>query len=162
MEKKIEFGFEEFDSTEQMKVEESQLLENAVSANESSYAPYSDFHVGAAVLLEDGTIVKGSNQENAAYPSGLCAERVALFAAAASHPGKKIKAIAITAFSKNTILNEPLAPCGSCRQVMTEYEHLHKSPIRVIMRGNTGKIRVLKQSKDLLPFVFEADYLKNK
>lgn len=160
MKKKLEFGFEEFDSPEQLDLVESKLLENAVDALSSSYAPYSEFHVGAAVLLEDGTVVKGSNQENAAYPSGLCAERVALFAASSSFPNVKIKAIAITVQSKKAELTEPLSPCGACRQVLSEYEHLHNSPIKVIMRGNIGKIRVLNQAADLLPFVFKADYLK--
>jgi cytidine deaminase len=159
MEKKIEFVIEEYEHPDQLSDEEMSLIKNATQAIASSYAPYSDFHVGAAVLLVDGTVVKGSNQENAAYPSGLCAERVAVFSASSAFPGKKIKAIAISAFSKHADLNEPLAPCGACRQVITEYEHLYRSPIRVIMYGNSGKTRIFKSAKDLLPYVFQSEHL---
>ena len=107
---------------ETLDAESRMLADAACKATESSYSPYSHFQVGAAVLLEDGTVVTGSNQENAAYPSGLCAERVTIFSAGAQHPGKKIKALAIAAQTGGTFLKAPITPCGACRQVMTQFE----------------------------------------
>ncbi|MDR2906707.1 MAG: cytidine deaminase, partial [Bacteroidales bacterium] len=112
---------------------------------------YSEFHVGAAVLVENGDIVTGNNQENMAYPSGLCAERVAIFSASALHPKQKFKAIAITAFSKLVATNKPLSPCGACRQAIIEYEIRDEQPIRCILRGSSGPIFVFHSMADLLP-----------
>ncbi|MBL0342306.1 MAG: cytidine deaminase [Bacteroidetes bacterium] len=155
-----EISYDLYDSISDLHVDDRKLLELAVSAAGTAYAPYSKFHVGAAVLLENGEVVKGSNQENAAYPSGLCAERVAVFAAGAHYPGVKIKAIAITAMFDD--LNELLSvsPCGDCRQVMAEYEHRYLANIRLIMTAENGTIRVIHDVKTLLPLMFNAENLK--
>ncbi|HMM11240.1 MAG TPA: cytidine deaminase [Bacteroidales bacterium] len=138
---------------------DAHLLDTAHQAAARAYAPYSNFRVGAAVLLEDGTIVSGNNQENAAYPSGLCAERVALFYASAMHPGVRVKAIAVTAFNNESIIDQPVTPCGACRQVMAEYEKNAGIPMRIIMQGQTGPVMVIDSVSSLLPFTFANDFL---
>ncbi|MEI8202727.1 MAG: cytidine deaminase [Bacteroidota bacterium] len=135
------------------------LLQDAHKSIASSYAPYSDFHVGAAVLLENDIIVCGSNQENAAYPLGLCAERVALFAASSHYPGVKVKAIAITAHTNSFVIENPISPCGACRQVMIEYENLHQQNIVIILSGETGPIWVFEDAVSILPFSFNSKNL---
>lgn len=150
----------EFESANELAHEEQLLLLEARKIAEMAYAPYSQFKVGAAILLENGLIIRGNNQENVAYPSGLCAERVAIFAASAEHPGVKIKCIAITAKSLNFLVDSPVPPCGSCRQVLAEYELKQNSPIKVILSGEQGKIYVLDNVLDLLPLVFKRDELK--
>ncbi|CAN0595740.1 unnamed protein product, partial [Ectocarpus sp. 12 AP-2014] len=114
--KKISFDITIYDSFDELKAEDQSLMTAAIQARQRAYAPYSSFNVGASILLDNGEIVEGNNQENASYPSGLCAERVAIFYAGANYPGVKIKAIAITAASLNHEVNEPAAPCGNCRQ----------------------------------------------
>src|SRR6266436_863078 len=140
--KKVEIKteFQEFSSANEMPAEEKELLAKAEAAARNAYAPYSQFKVGAAVLLEDGKIICGSNQENASYPAGLCAERVALFAASSQHPGKKIMAVAVAALTGEKISEHAAAPCGSCRQVMAEYESLHHQPMKIIFRGEGKKV----------------------
>lgn len=128
------------------------LFEKAIHAMAAAHAPYSQFRVGAAVLLDDGTVVLGSNQENMAYPSGLCAERVALFAAAATHPGKKIDSLAVVADPKGP--SATVSPCGSCRQVMMEYQRLQSGPFRVITGALQGSVFVLDDVQMLLPLAF--------
>lgn len=156
MDKKLDIPYQEYDDEMQLASEDRELLRRADEMVDKAYAPYSGFRVGAALRLEDGTIVTGSNQENAAYPSGLCAERVAVFSASANYPDKAIEALAITANSKQAV-NHPVAPCGACRQAILEYEHKFKHPIRVILRGTTGKIVVLDSIQGLLPFQFTKD-----
>ena len=152
--------FEEYENFDELAEADKQLIKEAMLAAETAYAPYSKFHVGVAILLENGMVVKGSNQENAAYPSGLCAERVALFAAAANQPGVKVMSVAIHAYSEK-FKDHPQAvgPCGACRQVMAEYEHLHDKNIRVIMQAGDGKYIVSQSIGNLLPFIFNADNL---
>lgn len=152
--------FEEYDNINELPEADRQLVNEAQSAAIDAYAPYSKFHVGAAVLLENGIIVRGNNQENAAYPSGLCAERVALFAAGANHPGIKIIAIAIHAYAEN-FKDHPQAvgPCGACRQVMAEYESRYRGKLRLIMQGEKGKYIVSHNVSQLLPFMFNGDNL---
>ena len=152
--------FIEYDNVEELPSKDKKLVKMAKEAAKTAYAPYSNFHVGAAVLLENGVCIKGNNQENVAYPSGLCAERVAVFAASSQHPGIAIKAIAIAAKSKNFTVSSPVTPCGSCRQVLAEYEHLQKKPIRIILSGEKGKALVIDKVEDLLPLSFKADKLK--
>ncbi len=135
------------------------LLEAAEKALENAYAPYSNYSVGAALLLEGGRIVIGNNQENAAYPSGLCAERVALFAAGAQFPKEKIERIAIATRSGVTDGN-PAAPCGSCRQVLVEYEARQVAPIRIIMGGSEERVIVAASASDLMPLCFTWNVLK--
>jgi cytidine deaminase len=132
------------------------LLDACIVAMENAYAPYSTFQVGSAVLLENGLIIKGSNQENAAFPSGLCAERVAFFFAGANYPGLRIVAAAVTARSLNYTMGDPITPCGGCRQSMLEYEIKQKSDIPIYMLSPSGQIIVSKSIKQLLPLHFES------
>jgi len=147
----INSEFIEYDSAEELPLQQKELLEQAEQAAKSAYAPYSKFKVGAAVLLDNGKIITGSNQENASYPLGLCAERVALFAASAQNPGMKITGIAVTSSSEN-----PASPCGACRQVMAEYESLHKNEMRILLKGASGKIIAADGVKNLLPLMFSG------
>jgi cytidine deaminase len=162
--KKINHSFivTEYESREELGNEDNKLLQKAVDAVKKSYAPYSAFHVGAAVLLENGEIVTGNNQENAAYPSGLCAERVALFYASSVYPDVPVKAIAITAKAENFTIDEPVAPCGACRQVMAETENRFKRKLRVIMMGEKGVIQIVEGMENLLPSAFHAEELKKE
>ncbi len=135
------------------------LMSLAVEARKKAYAPYSQFKVGAALLLDNGEVVVGSNQENAAYPSGLCAERVAIFHAGSKFPDAKILLGAVTAASSNKMVKEPVPSCGACRQSMLEYEHRQKSPISLYFMGEEGKVYRSHSVKDLLPFTFNASFL---
>lgn len=157
----LDSHFEKYENFAALPSKDQELMTEAKNAAEDAYAPYSKFFVGAAVMLENGVIVRGSNQENAAYPSGLCAERVALFAAGAQHPGKKIIAIAITAFQEGKKVSAfPVAPCGDCRQVMAEYETRYDHKIRMIMEGGSGSYIVSDNVAQLLPFLFNGEALK--
>ena len=157
---RTELQYELYDSPEELKTEDRNLLNEALKATESAYAPYSGFLVGAAVLLENDVVVTGSNQENAAYPSGLCAERVALFSAASHHPGVKIKAIAITARLADKQALLCVSPCGDCRQVMAECEHRYNNGIRLIMTAGQNRVMVFNDVKQLLPIMFNAGTLR--
>lgn len=132
------------------------LLQSAREATQTAYAPYSNFLVGAAVLLEDGTIVRGSNQENAAYPSGLCAERTAIFAAGANYPNQKVIMVAVTAKRRGETAFVVANPCGSCRQVLAEYEEKQANPIQIIMEGGDGKVYTCHSINMLLPMKFSS------
>jgi len=156
----INIQIEEYDTPVSLKKPEADLLRQAQEAIEGSYAPYSEFRVGAAVLLENGEVIKGSNQENAAYPSGLCAERVAIFHAKSKYPGLKVKSIAITAASDNFITKSPITPCGACRQVIAETESRQNGKIRIIMKGQEGIVQAVNGIENLLPFMFEEEQLK--
>ena len=158
----IKIAYTEYDNVQELSAQDQDLLQKARNAGDMAYAPYSDFHVGAALLLENGVMVTGNNQENVAYPSSLCAERVAIYYAGAQYPNVAIKTIAIVCKSKSFHVGSPLSPCGSCRQAMSEYEILHKSNIRVILMGETGKILVVDSIADLLPFMFKAEELKKR
>ena len=158
----VQSEFFEYDSVDELNAEDQQLIAAAKKSVLNAYAPYSNFQVGAAVLLENNTTVTGNNQENASYPIGLCAERVAVFAAGANHPGVKIKSIAITALSKEFHIDNPVAPCGACRQAIAEYEHRYKQPIRILLVGEKGKVVVAEGMKNFLPLMFDGDDLKAK
>ncbi len=134
-------------------------MHKAQESRNRAYAPYSRFKVGAAVLLENGAIVEGNNQENAAFPSGLCAERVAVFHAGATHPKVPIVAIALTAGSEQHVNNHPIPPCGACRQSLAEYEGTQESPISIYFMGEQGNVVKAASVKDLLPLVFDRSYL---
>lgn len=136
-----------------------QLLLRAKEAAKDAYAPYSNFKVGAAVLLQDDKIVIGSNQENAAYPVTICGERNAIFAASAQYPNTPIMAVAITIISKDKNINRPVPPCGSCRQVIYETETRHQQDIRIILQGDSGEIYLIQSVKDIFPLLFDASYL---
>lgn len=158
--KHLSISYLEFESLEQMPPDDRELMEQAKIAVKSAYAPYSHYMVGAAVRMGNGRIVTGNNQENMAFPSGLCAERVALFAAAAANPGIAVKAIAITAKSLKFPIDKPVTPCGACRQALIEYEMLSSEKIRIILMGETGKSLVLEGMESLLPLSFKEEGLK--
>ena len=157
--KRIGFDLQVYKDLNELEEADRKLMEQAEEARESSYSPYSKFSVGAAVLLEDGTVIKGSNQENASYPSGLCAERVAVFSAGANFPKHSISAIAIIAGSDKTRVAKPAGPCGNCRQAILEYETQQQSPIAIIMKGQSGPIYKCPAVSDLLPLSFDHTFL---
>jgi cytidine deaminase len=149
---KIEINYD-FVSESELSAEDQELVTRAKEATKNSYANYSHFYVGAALRLENGEIIIGANQENAAFPSGLCAERTAVFAAQAQHPEQPIKTLAIAARNANGFLKEPISPCGPCRQVILEVEDRYKQPVRILLYGTDG-VYVIDSVKDLLPFCF--------
>ena len=159
MEKSITIRYEEFDDISELALSDQELIQCAMDANNGAYAPYSGFKVGAAVRLDDDTIVKGNNQENIAYPSGLCAERTAMFAASAQYPEKKIKALAIIGKNQSGIWTTA-SPCGACRQVMAEYEQRSGKKMRILTYLDEGKIRIFNGVESLLPFIFNTDLTK--
>ena len=154
MEKKtITIPYEEYASLEELSAADRDLLEAAIDAVKGSYAPYSHFNVGAAVRLADGTVVKGANQENAAYPSGLCAERTAMFAASAQHPGVPFEGLAVVCSRDGVLMPNPGSPCGACRQVMAQYEREAKKPLRILL-GSSGPILAFTGVESLMPLIF--------
>lgn len=152
--KSITIKYREFASTQELQPRDQALLQAAVSASDGAYAPYSKFQVGAAVELENGQIISASNQENAAYPSGLCAERNALFFAHSRYPDVPVTAIAIAAKTAGRLTEGVTYPCGACRQVMQESQIRGKKPIRVII-GSANKVEVIDSIAGLLPFAFD-------
>ena len=149
-----------YDSVETLPVTIQELMQSAKQARDRAYAPYSSFMVGSSIELANGIIVQGNNQENAAYPSGLCAERVAVFYAGATYPGVAIKNIAITVRSLHHTVFVPTPPCGSCRQALAEYEVNQEEPINVYFMGETGQVVRANSVKDLLPLIFDSSFLK--
>lgn len=160
MKKEFTYSFEQLNSFDELNDDQQRLLVAAQDILETAYAPYSNFHVGAAVQLQNGQIICGVNIENASYPVGICAERAALSTVMTQFPKVGIKAIAISYVNASGESNAPAYPCGMCRQFMNEIEQENKAPIQLILGGKTGKIDVLSQVKDLLPFCFEKDQLK--
>ncbi len=152
MEKELRIKFSQIERNELSDIEKT-LHEAAINARKNAYAPYSHFNVGCAVLLENGEIVTGNNQENAAFPSGLCAERVAIFKAGADNPGVAVSAVYISCDDQSGIC----APCGSCRQALMEYESKQEFPIQIWIPGGDGKFIMLEAVKDLLPFPFSLN-----
>ena len=148
-----------FDTIDELPNPAKLLMNKAFDAKKTAYAPYSKFRVGAALLLENGKIITGNNQENAAYPSGICAERVAIWKAASDFPNKKILALAITASSSAQITKEPVAPCGACRQTLSEYELKQTDKIEVYFMGEVGSIIKTDSVLDLLPIAFDKSFL---
>lgn len=144
---------------EELSSKEQALVTKAMQATNNSYAKYSDFRVGAACLLANGQIVIGANQENAAYPSGLCAERTAIFAAQANYPDQPISTLAIAARNADGFIKSPISPCGACRQVILEIEDRYKQPVRILLYGKYG-ILCINTVKDLLPFSFIDDCMR--
>lgn len=145
-------------SVDELTNEEKKLIEQAKAATKNAYAPYSQFSVGAAVLLENGEIICGSNQENAAYPSGLCAERTAIFYANAHAPQAAVKSLAIAAYTNGAFTPTCTAPCGACRQVILETESRYNTPIRILLYGSE-EIYIIESIKDLLPLYFNKSSL---
>ena len=155
----ISTQFSVFDSVSELPNDIQNLMTQAIEVRKNAYAPYSKFRVGAALLLDNGKIVLGSNQENAAYPSGLCAERVAVFQAGSVYPDAKILKMAITAASDNNQTTSPIPPCGSCRQSIAEYEIKQDFPIEIYFMGEIGAIYKSDSLKNLLPFMFDKNFL---
>ncbi|RBN48925.1 cytidine deaminase [Flavobacterium psychrolimnae] len=151
--------FKVFESIEELPNDIQDLMTQAVEVRKNAYAPYSKFRVGVAIFLDNGKIVIGSNQENAAYPSGLCAERVAIFYAGAVYPEAKILKMAITAASDTNQTTAPIPPCGSCRQSIAEYEIKQETPIEIYFMGEIGAIYKSESLKNLLPFMFDKKFL---
>ena len=149
----LHIAYKEFASVADLPADDRTLMQAAIDATATAYAPYSHFHVGAAVRLAGGEIVKGSNQENAAYPSGLCAERTALFAAGSQHSHDAVVALAIVARNEQGQLVEA-APCGACRQVLLESQQRAGAAVRVLMYLDGGRIRMVDDAATLLPFSF--------
>ncbi|MDG1528162.1 MAG: cytidine deaminase [Polaribacter sp.] len=148
-----------FESVSELPSNVQELMEKAIEARKKAYAPYSKFNVGVALLLENNEIVLGNNQENAAYPSGMCAERVAIWKAGSDYPGVKVKQLVITASSSNSKVDKPVGPCGACRQTLSEYEINQKEPIEIYFMGEVGNIVKTDSLLSLLPFSFDRSYL---
>ena len=155
----ISTRFSVFESVLELPNDIQNLMKQAIAVRKNAYAPYSKFKVGAALLLDNGQLVLGSNQENAAYPSGLCAERVAIFQAGAIYPDAKILKMAITAASETNQTTAPIPPCGSCRQSIAEYEIKQDFPIEIYFMGEIGVIYKSDSLKNLLPFMFDKKFL---
>ncbi len=155
----ISTQFLAFESVQELPNDVQNLMSQAVEVRKNAYAPYSKFRVGAALLLDNGKIVLGSNQENAAYPSGLCAERVAVFHAGSIYPDAKILKMAITAASDTNQTTAPIPPCGSCRQSIAEYEIKQDAPIEIYFMGEIGAVYKSASLKNLLPFMFDKKFL---
>lgn len=155
----IQSELEVYDVLSELPQDIQNLMQAAFVARDNAYAPYSQFHVGAAILLDNGEIIKGSNQENAAYPSGLCAERTAIYYAGANFPDAKIIMMAISARAKNKETLTPIPPCGSCRQAIAEYEVKQKQPIAIYFMGERGSVIKSDSLQNLLPLLFTQEYL---
>jgi len=156
--KKIQFSasFEQYADKDDLDAFDKKMMDLAIEARDRSYSPYSQFSVGAAVLLENGEIITGNNQENAAYPSGMCAERVAIWTASAMYPDVKVIKLALSGKSKLRLVETPVSPCGACRQVLGEYESKQNSNIEIYFTGETGKVIKTTSVKNLLPFSFDG------
>lgn len=159
MKKNYSFSVDIFDSPSELSSEDASLLSRAQEITAKAYAPYSQFHVGAAARLINGELVTGTNQENASYPIGICAERVLLSAASSVYPDVPIDTLAISYNNLNGESDHPVAPCGICRQSLHEYEERTSHPIRLILGGKTGKIFVIQQAGQLLPLAFTKNEL---
>lgn len=157
--KEYAFSFEVFDGAEELAPEDFDLLKRAREVTKTAYAPYSHFKVGAAAKLRNGQIVTGSNQENASFPAGLCAERVLLASAASQYPGVAIDTLAVSYDNERGASDRPISPCGICRQSLQEFEQRMGHPVRLIMGGQEGKVYIVPQANLLLPLAFTADEL---
>ncbi len=151
----LKLNYTEYDSIEEMSQEDQQLVKAALEAQAGSYSPSSKFQVGAALRLATGVIVKGANQENAAYPSGLCAERTAMFWASANYPDVPFDTLAIAGADHGVLCESPASPCGACRQVMAEYQKKYGRPLKTIWVG-AKRIRKFDKVDDILPFIFDS------
>ncbi|MEO8414693.1 MAG: cytidine deaminase [Ginsengibacter sp.] len=156
----VTFSILLYDSIDELDPQDAVLLTEARKVTQFAYAPYSNFLVGAFALLANGETVSGTNQENAAYPAGICAERTLLSTASSLFPGIGINTIAISYNNLNGSSDRPVSPCGICRQSFVEYQARTKKPIRIILSGMKGEVQVIQNAKDLLPLVFGADDMK--
>jgi cytidine deaminase len=148
-----------FNHISELSSDDKMLMNRAILSRENAYAPYSKFSVGAALLLENGKIILGNNQENAAYPSGMCAERIAIWRAGSEFPEVKILKLAISAKSATSLVDRPVGPCGACRQSLLEYEIKQKKPFEILFMGEVGGIVKVFSLNSLMPFYFDNSYL---
>lgn len=155
----INTSFKVYDSVNDLELETKHLMEKAIEARKTAYAPYSNFTVGAALLLDNDEVILGTNQENAAYPSGLCAERVAIFFAGSQYPKAKVLKLCITASPRDRDSDIPIPPCGACRQSIAEYEFKQESLIEIYFMGAKGEVYKSDSLKNLLPLVFDKNHL---
>ena len=162
MHRNISLPIEEFDNDSFLSDADKELILEARKATENAYAPYSGFRVGAAGRLKDGTILTGTNQENASYPVGICAERTLLSVIGALYPNAPLETVAVTYHNPGGDSSNPIAPCGICRQSLLEYENRTKTPIRLLLTGYTGKVLVIEKASMLLPLSFSADDMKRE
>lgn len=160
MKEEYKFSYDVYDSINDIKESDASLLKKAIALTDTAYAPYSKFNVSAVARLSNGELVTGTNQENASYPVGLCAERSLLATAATLHNNVAIDTIAITYDNQEGKSDRPISPCGMCRQYLVEYETRVKNPIRIVLGGKEGKVFVIESAKMLLPFSFTADDMK--
>jgi cytidine deaminase len=156
----ILFSYQEFDDQDELGPSDKELLAMAREAAKNAYAPYSGFKVGVALRLESGNIILGTNVENAAFPSGICAERTAISSASSNYPGDKPVALAIAALNREGYSDEIVSPCGNCRQVIAEEESRHGNNIRIIL-SSRKKIRIIEKGGDLLPLQFSKNHLRS-
>jgi len=156
---KYDFAYEVYDSIDELSEQEAMLLKKAREVTQHAYAPYSHFKVGAVAKMKNGEIVSGSNQENASFPVGLCAERVLLASASSQYPKVPIDIIAISYNSDKVASDHPIAPCGICRQSLQEFEERLKYPIKLVLGGMQGKVIVIDKASQLLPLAFTSDEL---
>ena len=157
---KITSKFTLYKDSNELSELDNNLLLKAIEARNNAYAPYSKFCVGVALLLDNGSIIQGNNQENAAYPSGMCAERVAIWNAASQYPDVIIEKIFISAKAKNKVIDKPVSPCGACRQTIAEYEVKQAQNIEILFTAETGNIIKAYSISDLLPLAFDNSFLK--
>ena len=157
MTKEVSFSYSVFSSIDELSKEDKILMMESEKALQQAYAKYSGFNVGAALYLDNGKMMSANNQENMALPSSLCAERVLLYYCKANFPTHGVKKIAISVKSSIEIIDKPISPCGSCRQVMLEYERMQKSNIEVLLKGQTGEVYLIKSVSDLLPLAFNTN-----
>jgi cytidine deaminase len=160
MKKDYSFSLEAFDTADELPGEDALLLSKAQEITGNAYAPYSEFHVGAVARMANGQLISGTNQENASYPIGICAERVLLSAISSIYPNVPINTIAISYNNLHGESDHPIAPCGICRQSLHEYEERMNHPIRLILGGKKGKVYVIEKAGQLLPLAFTKDELK--
>lgn len=158
--RRIEINFEVYDSIGELSPEDAFLLESARAQTANAYAPYSNFCVGATARLVNGELVSGTNQENASFPAGICAERVLMSTASSLYPGEGIKTMAISYLNKNGHSDHPISPCGICRQSFAEFQIRTGQPIRLILSGQSGQIFIMQNAVDLLPLMFNAEDMK--
>lgn len=153
------FSFDVYESAEDLTQQDAWLLSKAREVTKHAYAPYSKFHVGAIALMANGELVEGSNQENASYPVGICAERALLSSAASLFPNQPIQTLAISYYNENGESDHPISPCGMCRQTLLEYEGRVNHPMRIILGGQSGKVYIVEKAGHLLPLSFTAQDL---
>ena len=156
---KIETKLKVYDDISELSVSIQKLMSSAVETRDNAYAPYSKFKVGAAILLDNDEVITGSNQENASYPSGLCAERTAIYYSGSKYPDAKILKMVLTASSQNQITDKPIPPCGACRQAIAEYEIKQNQPIEIYFMGAKGKVVKSDSLANLLPLLFDNSVL---